>query len=73
MELIIIMEESKTSSGSSKFQEARERISSTFIGQLGTLPQRGSPSLVYTIKESSFDSLKRQRYISVPPKLPYQL
>ena len=69
MELIVITEDSKTSSGSSKFQEASERISSTFVGHLGTLPQRGWPSLIYTIKESSFDSLERQRYFSVPLKL----
>jgi hypothetical protein len=38
--LIIIMEDYKTLFGSSKFQEASERISSKFIGHLGTRPPK---------------------------------
>ena len=42
--LIIIMEDAKTSFCSSKFSRARWRISSKFIANVGTRPQKGSPA-----------------------------
>jgi hypothetical protein len=43
------MEGAKTLFCFSKFPSARERISSKFIHNLGTRPQKGSPALVYKV------------------------
>jgi len=54
--LIIITDGSKTLLCSSKSPWASQRISSKLRDNLGTRPQKVSPTLVYPVQKSRFDS-----------------